>query len=131
LKDGFKSPSFFLSTGFYLIFASPINKKHMITESKKKLALREYISSGKSLAEVAKNHSMSVEKLRRYAIEKSAVRKRGRPKGVRGVTPILNRNTRASKSGLNFIALADLVKSHGIKISIVIGSSGTNIKMES
>ena len=103
----------------------------MITESKKKLALREYISSGKSLAEVAKNHSMSVEKLRRYAIEKSAVRKRGRPKGVRGVTPILKRNTRANKSGLNFAALADLVKSHGIKISIVIGSSGTNIKMES
>jgi transposase-like protein len=103
----------------------------MIKESKKKSALREYISSGKSLAEVAKNHSMAPETLRRYSIEKSAVRKSGRPKEVRGVTPARKLNIRTTRDGLNFVALADLVRSHGIKISIVMGSSGTNIKMES
>jgi len=34
------------------------------------------------------------------------------------------------KTGLDFAALADLVKSHGIKVSIAIDASGANIKME-
>lgn len=50
----------------------------MISKSKKELALREYVSSLKPLAEVAKNHSMSVEVLRQYATEKKLIRKKGR-----------------------------------------------------
>ncbi len=50
----------------------------MISKSKKELALREYANSSKSLTEVAKNHSMSFETLRRYASKKSATRRKGR-----------------------------------------------------
>jgi hypothetical protein len=216
----------------------------MISKSKKELALREYTNSTKPLAEVAKNHSMSVEALRKYAIQNSAIRKKGRistadqetiskkalgkmgitGRGiVLGVTTRKQKNTRPSgelmngfsrwskredefimdsmvkgtkrsevakelgrteaavstrkhvlissgsfaqfkdarfknhrtsgykrktkqemqevatqvrakitpiKTGLDFAALADLVKSHGIKVSIAIDASGANIKME-
>ncbi len=206
----------------------------MISKSKKELALREYANSSKSLTEVAKNHSMSFETLRRYASKKSATRRKGRlsnleKMGITGTGIVLGATTRKQKSkrpsseltngfsrwtkredefimksmikgvkrsevakelgrteaavsvrkytlissgsfnqfkdarfktyrtsgykknpkqkmqemaaqvrakispiktGLDFTALADLVKSHGIKVSISIDASGANIKME-
>jgi hypothetical protein len=216
----------------------------MISKSKKELALREYANSSKSLTEVAKNHSMSFETLRRYASKKSATRRKGRlskshieavtkknleKMGITGTGIVLGvtarkqkskrpsgelmngfsrwtkredefimnsmikgtkrsevakelgrteaavsarkymlissgsfdqfkdarfktyrtsgykRNTKQKmqevatqvrakispiKTGLDFTALADLVKSHGIKVSISIDASGANIKME-
>lgn len=50
----------------------------MISKSKKELALQEYVSSLQPLGEVAKNHGIPYEALRKYAVKKKAIRKKGR-----------------------------------------------------
>jgi hypothetical protein len=105
----------------------------MISKSKKELALREYVISQKPLAEVAKNHSMSTEALRAYAVEKKLNRKQGRvPNQVKSKTksfPRMATKKSTIKTGLDFSALASIVKSHGIKVSISIDATGKGAKI--
>ena len=50
----------------------------MISKSQKELALQEYVSSLQPLGEVAKNHGIPYEALRKYAAKRKAIRKKGR-----------------------------------------------------